>query len=143
MAAITVMIAMMGMLLTACTDNSNDNAAGEETAMTYQAATYQLLSASKARDAMNSGEPYTLVDVRTPEEFAQEHIADALLLPYDQIGSQAASELPDKNALILIYCRSGRRSEVAARELLSMGYTSVYDFGGITDWPYDTVSESN
>ena len=101
---------------------------------------YRRISAEEAHQMMQETEKYILLDVRRVDEFSAQHIEGAILIPYDEIGSRAADELPDKNALILIYCRSGRRSEIAAVELLGMGYTNVYDFGGILDWPYETVS---
>lgn len=80
-----------------------------------------------------------VVDVRTQEEFAEGHIQGALLLPVDQIEAQAATVLPDKDAVILVYCRSGNRSRTASEALIDMGYTQVLDFGGIIDWPFETV----
>ena len=102
---------------------------------------YQKISAGEAYEMIRVTDEYILLDVRTDEEYKEKHIKGAVLIPDDEIGSRAETELPDKNALILIYCRSGRRSANAANELIGMGYTNVYDFGGIIDWPYDTVSE--
>ena len=102
---------------------------------------YQKISAEQAKAKMDAGEPYVLLDVRTEEEFRGQRIEGAVLIPDYEIGDRAESELPDKSALILIYCRSGRRSANAANELIGMGYGNVYDFGGIIDWPYDTISE--
>ena len=106
-----------------------------------QKAVYHKISAEDAYQMMRGADAYILLDVRTGEEFAEKHIDGAALIPYDEIGARAAAELPDKNVLILLYCRSGRRSEIAANDLVAMGYTNVYDFGGIIDWPHDTVSE--
>jgi len=103
-------------------------------------ASYQKITAVKAKEMMDSGEPYILLDVRTESEYAQMRIDGALLIPAAEIRVRAADELPDKSALILVYCRSGGRSAAATRELVGMGYTNVYDFGGILSWPYDTVS---
>ena len=99
---------------------------------------YRKISAAEAKEMMN-GE-YILLDVRTEEEFKEERIEGAILIPDYEIGERVETELPDKDALILVYCRSGRRSALAANELAEIGYTNVYDFGGIIDWPYDTVS---
>ena len=88
---------------------------------------------------MLEADSYILLDVRSEGEYNEEHIEGALNIPDDELGERAADELPDKNALILIYCRSGRRSANAANELIDSGYKNVYDFGGIIDWPYDTV----
>jgi len=125
-------------LLCACDDNNTDTTTTSPESST--AAGYQKIIAKEAKDLMDSGEPYILLDVRTDEEYAEERIDGAILIPDYEISDRAAAELPDKSALILIYCRSGRRSEIAANELLGMVYTNVYDFGGIIDWPYDTVS---
>ncbi|MDL2209504.1 rhodanese-like domain-containing protein [Desulfovibrio sp. OttesenSCG-928-O18] len=104
------------------------------------AAAYKKLSAAQAKAIMDSGEPYILLDVRTEKEFQDRHIKGATLLPYTEIKNRAASELADKETPILIYCRSGRRSAIAAKDLIRIGYTKVYDFGGINDWPYKTTT---
>lgn len=104
------------------------------------AATYKKISVTEAKSIMDSGDPYVLLDVREEDEFKERHIGGAVLLPYTEIQKRAASELPDKDALILVYCRSGRRSAIAANDLIRMGYTRVYDFGGINDWPHAVVS---
>lgn len=101
---------------------------------------YQKISAEKAKEMMDSGRPHVLLDVRSEGEFTTKRIDGALLIPDYEISERATAELPDKSALILIYCRSGRRSAIAARKLIRSGYTNVYDFGGINDWPYATVS---
>lgn len=96
------------------------------------------LTAQEAKELIDRGEA-VVVDVRTEEEYAQSHIPGALLLPNETIDAQTARELlPDRDALILVYCRSGRRSAQAARKLVELGYEDVSDFGGIIDWPYDT-----
>ncbi len=100
----------------------------------------QVIDAKTAREMMNDGEAYILVDVRTEDEFNQGHIEGALLLPYDRINTLASTLIPDTSSRILLYCRSGRRSALAAEALIDMGYTNVYDFGGINDWPYEVVS---
>ena len=104
-------------------------------------AIYHKISAAEAKKMMDSGEEYLLLDVRTDTEFAESHIAGAVLIPDYEITARAESALPDKSALILVYCRSGRRSANVAHTLVGMGYTNVYNFGGIIDWPYGTVSE--
>jgi len=100
---------------------------------------YRKISAKEAYTMMNDLSDYTLLDVRTEEEFREIRIAGAILIPDNEIRIRAAAELPDKSAVILIYCRSGRRSANAAYELIGMGYKNVYDFGGIIDWPYSTI----
>lgn len=101
---------------------------------------YRTIGPEEARDMMRQNQEYILLDVRTQEEYDEAHIAGAVLLPDYQIAENAAAQLPDKEAVILVYCRSGRRSAAAAQMLAAMGYANVYDFGGILDWPYDTVT---
>jgi len=103
---------------------------------------YQKITPVEAKAMMDGGE-VVILDVRTEAEFAEAHIAGAVLLPDYDIEPLAPELLPDKDETILIYCRSGRRSEIAANALIEMGYTNVYDFGGIIDWPYETVSGGN
>ena len=93
----------------------------------------------EARRMMEGTESFTLLDVRTPQEYKQARIEGAKLIPVDELGSRAASEMPDKNKLVLVYCQSGMRADRAAKMLKQMGYVNVYNFGGIVDWPYGTV----
>ena len=94
------------------------------------------ISAKQAKEMMDSGEPFIVLDARTQDEFKKRHIEGAVNIPHDAVKMRAGKELPDKNALILVHCKSGGRSAVAVKELLKMGYTNVYDFGGLADWPY-------
>lgn len=100
---------------------------------------YEQINAEKAKEIMDSGVEYILIDARTEEEFAQGHIEGAILIPEYEIKNRAEKEIPNKDALILVYCRSGRRSKIASAELVSLGYTNVKEFGGIIDWPYEIV----
>lgn len=104
-------------------------------------AVYVSISAKKAKSLMDSERDYIVLDVRTPEEYSEGHIAGAVLIPYDEIEDRAEDELPEKDKLILVYCRSGRRSSIAAQALAELGYTNVKEFGGIEDWPYEIVKE--
>ena len=101
---------------------------------------YRKITAEQASEMMNTQE-VVIVDVRTQSEYDEGHIQNAVLIPNETIGSEPPANLPDKNAVILVYCRSGRRSEEAARKLVNLGYVSVYDFGGINDWTYGTVKD--
>ena len=103
--------------------------------------TYQQITAQEAKTIMETEKDYIIIDARTEEEFAAGHIANAILLPEYEIAARAEAELPDKEALILVYCRSGRRSKIASEELVKLGYTNVKEFGGIIDWPYETTTE--
>lgn len=96
------------------------------------------ISASKAKTMIDDG-GVIIVDVRTQAEYDEGHIANAILIPNETIGSTQPALLPDKDAVILIYCRSGNRSAQAAAKLKDLGYTKIYDFGGIIDWPYGIV----
>ena len=104
-------------------------------------AAYQKISAEEAYEMMASQEVVVVVDVRTREEYDGGHIENAVLVPNESIDSEMPEALPDKEATLLIYCRSGRRSKDAAQKLLALGYQSVYDFGGVIDWPYELVKE--
>lgn len=103
--------------------------------------TYEQISAEDAKKLMDTESDYIIVDARTTEEFAEGHIPDAVLIPEYEIADRAPSELPDKERLILVYCRSGRRSKIASAALVELGYTNVKEFGGIIDWPYDVVTD--
>lgn len=103
-------------------------------------AAYHKISAEEDYEMMVSQE-VVVVDVRTREEYDGGHIENAVLVPNESIGSKMPETLPDKEATLLIYCRSGRRSKDAAQKLLALGYQSVYDFGGVIDWPYELVKE--
>lgn len=85
------------------------------------------------------GSTYTLLDVRTAEEFTAEHIPGAILIPSEELATRAATELPDKSATIIVYCQTGTRSTVATEELAALGYTDIRNLGGLDDWPYDTT----
>jgi len=97
------------------------------------------ISAQEAHERMEQGGKFVLLDVRTPEEYKQVRIKGAKLIPVDEIDSRAEKELPDKEIPILVYCHSGARAGSAVRILARMGYTNAQSFGGIMNWPYDTV----
>ena len=104
-------------------------------------ASYQQISMDEAIAIMESESDYIILDVRTPEEFADKHIPDAINIPNETIGTEEIPELPDKEQLILVYCRSGNRSKQASDKLVGLGYTNIVEFGGINDWPGETVSD--
>lgn len=105
--------------------------------------TYTSIPASEAKALMDSETDYIILDVRTEKEYADGHIPDAILIPDYEIAERAENELTDKSQLILVYCRSGRRSKNAAEKLAEMGYSNVKEFGGIIDWGYETTAENN
>ena len=105
-------------------------------------ATYRQITVDEAVVMMENEEGYIILDVRRPDEFSEAHIPGAINVPNESIGSEEIPELPDKNQLIMVYCRSGRRSKEAAEKLVKLGYTNVVEFGGILDWKGETVSEN-
>ena len=115
------------LLLTACgQDKEND-----------QGAVYMNITAEEAKKIMDTEEGYIILDVRTQEEYDESHIPGAILIPNTEIEARAEEILTDKDQLILVYCRSGRRSKLAAEILVELGYTNIKEFGGIIDWPYE------
>ena len=122
-----VFLLLAVLLLTACgQDKEND-----------QGAVYMNITAEEAKQIMDSEEGYIILDVRTQEEYDQGHIPGAILISHEEIAEKAEDVLTDKNQLILVYCRSGRRSKIAAEALVELGYTNIKEFGGIIDWPYE------
>ena len=115
------------MLLTACgQDKEND-----------QGAVYMNITAEEAKRIMDTEEGYIILDVRTQEEYDQGHIPGAIVISHEEIAEKSEDVLTDKDQLILVYCRSGRRSKIAAEALVELGYTNIKEFGGIIDWPYE------
>ena len=110
---------------------------GKQTGKTQEAALMNI-TAEEAKKLMDSESGYVILDVRTEQEYAEGHIPGAILIPDYEISEKAESVLTDKDQLILVYCRSGRRSKNAAAQLEEMGYTRIREFGGILDWPYET-----
>ena len=102
-------------------------------------ASYDQISGAEAKALMDSESGYIIIDARTQEEYDQGHIPGAIMIPEYEISDRAEKELPYKDQLILVYCRSGRRSKIAAEELVKLGYTNVKEFGGIIDWKYEIV----
>jgi len=103
---------------------------------------YRQINMNEAIALMEEEAGYIILDVRTPSEFADKHIPGAINVPNETIGTQQIPELPDKDQLILVYCRSGNRSKQASQKLVALGYTNIVEFGGINDWPGETVSGS-
>ncbi len=99
---------------------------------------FKRISSAEAKEIIDN-EPVTILDVRTKAEYESGHIENALLIPKDDIEDTVEDLLPDKEAKILVYCRSGVRSKAVSRVLVEMGYTNIYEFGGILDWKYDIV----
>ena len=101
---------------------------------------YQQITQEEAVELMQADNNSVTVDVRRQDEYDSGHIPDAILIPNESIGTEKPDALPDLDQIILIYCRSGRRSKEAAQKLADMGYTNVYEFGGIIDWTGDITT---
>lgn len=120
-------IIMAVMLLTGCGGPSD--------------AAYTQVNAQEAQRMMAESDDYVILDVRTPEEYAENHIKGAINVPNESIGDDAIAELPDKKQQIFVYCRSGDRSKQASEKLAALGYGNIVEFGGIRDW--DGATESS
>ena len=135
---------LLCILLTACGNDSSIGIIGGADGPTSiivsekgEKAMYEQITAEEAKKIMDSGEKHIILDTREQDEFDEGHIPGAILIPYTEIENKAEAMLPDKDKLILVYCRSGRRSKIAAESLSKLGYTNVKEFGGIIDWPYE------
>jgi rhodanese-related sulfurtransferase len=100
---------------------------------------YKQIGMTEAAEIMKTHTDFILLDVRRPDEFSENRIPGAINVPNEEIGTSDIDELPRKDQLILVYCRSGRRSKIAAEELVKLGYTNVKEFDGIIDWEYEIV----
>ena len=100
-------------------------------------ASYAQITPQEAKGLIDTQADCIILDARAQSEYDEGHIPGAIVIPHDEIGQKAEAMLPDKEQLILVYCRSGRRSKLAAEELVKLGYTNVKEFGGIIDWPYE------
>ena len=105
------------------------------------ALSYRQITAQEAMDMMTAEKDYVILDVRTVQEYESGHIPGAICIPNETIGSADVPELPDKDQLILVYCRSWNRSKQASGKLVQLGYTNIVEFGGINTWPGETVAE--
>lgn len=150
---ISALILTMGISLSACSDGSQNldpsstppsqeenQVSSSEMDQNTVLAEYHKITPEKAKEMLDSDEPTILLDVRSTAEYEEIHIDGAVVIPDNELAQLASAQLNDQSATILVYCRSGRRSALAAKTLVELGYTEVYDFGGIQDWPYETVS---
>jgi rhodanese-related sulfurtransferase len=135
---------LLCILLTACRNDSSIGIIGGADGPTSiivaekgEKSMYEQITAEEAKKIMDSGEEHIILDTREQDEFDEGHIPGAILIPYTEIENKAIELIPDKDKLILVYCRSGRRSKIAAEALSKLGYTNVKEFGGIIDWPYE------
>ena len=123
-------ILLSALMFTGCAGTSNS-----------QTNTYRQITMDEAVDMMAQETGYIILDVRRPDEFAAGHIPNAINVANETIGTAEIPELPDKDQLIMVYCRSGRRSKEASEKLVKLGYTNIVEFGGILDWEGDIISE--
>ena len=131
-------------LFSSCSGNANTEETQNTTIDTTETSinnslTYEQISGEEAKRLMDTETDFIIVDARTEEEFNEGHIEGAILIPEYEISERAEKELPNKEQLILVYCRSGRRSKIASQALADLGYTNVKEFGGIIDWQYEIV----
>ena len=126
-----ILIMLTMLVLTACGQDKEN----------VQEAVYMNITAKEAKEIMDSQKGYIILDTRTQEEYDEGHIPGAIVIPHDEILEKAEDVLTDKNQLILVYCRSGRRSKLAAEDLIKLGYTNIKEFGGIIDWPYEVEKD--
>jgi len=117
---------VMVISITACASDNNDDV-------------YNKITSEQAKEIIDAEEDIVILDVRTKEEYDEGHIENAILIPNTEINDRIEEEIPDKDTKILVYCRSGNRSSSATRDILELGYTDVYDFGGIINWDYEIV----
>ena len=123
-------ILLSALMFTGCAGTSNS-----------QTNTYRQITMDEAVDMMAQETGYIILDVRRPDEFAAGHIPNAINVANETIGTAEIPELPDKDQLIMVYCRSGRRSKEASEKLVKLGYTNIVEFGGILDWKGEIVTE--
>lgn len=131
----TVIIMLAALIFTGCGSSADDKTAGDKK-------TYRQVSPEEAAAMMEEESDYIILDVRTQEEYETAHIPGAICIPNETIGTEDIPELPDKEQLILVYCRSGNRSKQASEKLVNQGYTNIVEFGGINSWTGETVSGS-
>ena len=139
-----IILGVLCALLTGCANNSNvaiiggaDGPTSIKVAEKEEKPLYEQITPEEANKIIASGEEHIILDVREQDEFEEGHIPNAILIPYTEIENKAEDMIPDKEAQILVYCRSGRRSKIASESLAKLGYINVKEFGGIIDWPYE------
>ncbi|WP_246637677.1 rhodanese-like domain-containing protein [Crassaminicella profunda] len=137
---ITVAILLLiTVILMACQGNGEIKSENEK--VSIQDTSYQTITPADAKDRIEKEEGIILLDVRTKEEYKEKHIPNSIQIAVDDLEEKVEEKIPDKNATIFVYCRSGRRSRIASEKLIEKGYTNVFDLGGIIDWPYETEKE--
>lgn len=138
LASIVSLAGLTGCFGAAAGSNGNGNSNGSNaTNDSSNSSSYQQVDAETAKELMDTEDDYVILDARTQAEYDEAHIPGAILIPHDTVTTAAEDALPDKDQLILVYCRSGNRSKQASQTLVDLGYTNVVEFGGINSWPYE------
>lgn len=132
LASVISLAGLTGCLGAPTGDNGNTNSDSGSNSNSYQ-----QVDAEAAKELMDTEDDYVILDARTQTEYDEGHIPGAILIPHDTVTTAAENALPDKDQLILVYCRSGNRSKEASQALVDLGYTNVVEFGGINSWPYE------
>ncbi len=147
---IIIPILLMLLILTSCGSKDKQEKVAEQTteqttntAENNNTESYRQISQEEAKVMMEADDGHVIVDVRTQDEFDEGHIPGAICIPNESIGDKQPAELPDLDQIILVYCRSGRRSKEASQKLADIGYTRVYEFGGIIDWTGEVVKDDD
>lgn len=137
---LALLVTACSLTLTGCAGAPAGSTPPESTATgAAEKSAYHKITAQEAKEMIDGGN-VTVVDVRTAEEYAEAHIPGAVLVPNESIGGEAPEALPDKDAVLVVHCRTGVRSKQASDKLVDLGYTNIYDMGGIVDWSYETES---
>lgn len=136
MKKIKALTIILTLCLTGCTGNVSNTSASMSQEQIIQ---YKQISQEEAKEMMNREDGHVIVDVRRRDEYDEGHLPDSILIPNESIDKTRPKELPDLDQIILVYCRSGRRSKEASEKLAAMGYKNVYEFGGIITWTGETV----
>lgn len=132
LASVISLAGLTGCLGAPTGDNGNTNSDSGSNSNSYQ-----QVDTEAAKELMDTEDDYVILDARTQTEYDEGHIPGAILIPHDTVATAAENALPDKDQLILVYCRSGNRSKEASQALVDLGYTNVVEFGGINSWPYE------
>ena len=130
----------MLLLLSGCSGNVSTTSVTTSAERILQ---YKQISQEEAKEMMAKDDGHIIVDVRRQDEYDAGHIPGAILIPNESIDTTRPKELPDLDQIILVYCRSGRRSKEASEKLAKMGYTKIYEFGGIITWTGETVKNDS
>ena len=140
LAGVAALAGLTGCFGAAAGSNGNGNGNGNGSNATNDSSnssSCQQVNAETAKELMDTEDDYVILDARTQAEYDEGHIPGAILIPHDTVAAAAEDALPDKDQLILVYCRSGNRSKQASQALVDLGYTNVVEFGGINSWPYE------